>query len=78
MKTNTTTTTAGRFPNTVLMLAIFAAFLITWLVIALFIFTLSDNSFRDSMMHPLTGLLMMIIGWLPAYIVSQDLIGENQ
>jgi hypothetical protein len=60
------------------MLAIFAAFLITWLVIALFIFLLSDNSFRDSMTHPLAGLLMLLIGWLPAYIVSQDLITNNQ
>jgi hypothetical protein len=75
---NTTTTTAGRYPNTILMLAIFAAFLITWLVIATFIFFLSDNSFRASMIHPLTGLLMLIIGWLPAYVVSQDLTGDNQ
>ena len=58
--------------STKLMLAVIATFLITWCVIGLIGYLLSDLSFRDCMTHGGTLMVLMIIGWIPAVIVGSD------
>ena len=58
--------------QTKLMLAVIATFLITWCVMGLIGYLLSDLSFRDCMTHGATIIIMFIIGWIPASIVGYD------
>jgi len=58
--------------STKLMLAVIATFLITWCVLGLIGYLLSDLSYRDCMTHGATLMLLMIIGWVPASIVGYD------
>jgi hypothetical protein len=54
------------------MLAVIATFLITWCVMGLIGYLLSDLSFRDCMTNGGTIMIMFIIGWIPASIVGYD------
>jgi hypothetical protein len=58
--------------STKLMLAVIATFLITWCVMGLIGYLLSDLSFRDCMTNGGTIMIMFIIGWIPASIVGYD------
>jgi hypothetical protein len=58
--------------STKLMLAVIATFLITWCVMGLIGYLLSDLSYRDCMTHGATLMLLMIIGWIPAIVVGND------
>lgn len=58
--------------STKLMLAVIATFLITWCVMGLIGYLLSDASYRDCMTHGGTLMLLMIIGWIPAIVVGND------
>ena len=55
------------------MLAAIATTLITWCVMGLIGYLLSDLSYRDCMVDSITLFLMLIIGWIPAIIVGSDL-----
>ena len=59
--------------TTKLMLAAIATTLITWCVMGLIGYLLSDLSYRDCMVDSITLFLMLIIGWIPAIIVGSDL-----
>jgi hypothetical protein len=59
--------------STKIMLAIIATLLITWCVIGLIGWTLSDLSYRDCMTHIGTLFLMLFLGWIPAVIVGADI-----
>lgn len=54
------------------MLAFVASVLITWIVIGLIGYLLSDLSFRDCLTHGGTLMLMLIFGWIPGIIVGCD------
>lgn len=54
------------------MLAVIATLLITWCVMGLIGYLLSDLSFRDCMTHGGTLFLMLLLGWIPAIIVGDD------
>ena len=58
--------------STKLMLAVIATLLITWIVMGTIGWCVSDLSFRDCLTHGGTLMLMMIIGWVPAIIVGND------
>jgi hypothetical protein len=58
--------------STKLMLAVIATILITWCVLGLIGYLLSDLSFRDCMTNGATIMIMFIIGWIPASIVGYD------
>jgi hypothetical protein len=58
--------------STKLMLAVIATFLSTWCVMGTIGWLLSDLSFRDCLTHGATLMLLMIIGWIPAVIVGND------
>lgn len=58
--------------STKLMLAVIATLLITWCVMGLIGYLLSDLSFRDCMTHGGTLFLMLLLGWIPAIIVGDD------
>lgn len=55
------------------MLAVLATILLTWCVMGLIGWMLSDLSYRDCMTHSATIMLMFIIGWIPSIIVGADL-----
>ena len=55
------------------MLAVLATLLITWCVIGLIGWMLSDLSYRDCMTNGGTLLLMLFLGWIPAIIVGADI-----
>lgn len=58
--------------NTIVMLAFIATFLITWVVVSLFAWYLTDSdSFRNTMTNAF--IFMLVIGWIPSGIVAQDL-----
>ena len=58
--------------STKLMLAVIATFLITWCVMGLIGWCVSDLSFRDCLTHSGTLMLMLLIGWIPAIVVGTD------
>ena len=55
------------------MLAAIATTLITWCVMGLIGYLLSDLSYRDCMVDSVTLFLMLLVGWIPAIIVGSDL-----
>ena len=55
------------------MLAVLATILLTWCVMGLIGWMLSDLSYRDCMTNSATIMLMFIIGWIPSIIVGADL-----
>jgi len=58
--------------STKLMLAVIATLLTTWIVMGTIGWCLSDLSFRDCITHGGTLMLMLIVGWIPAIIVGND------
>jgi len=58
--------------STKLMLAVIATLLTTWCVMGTIGWCLSDLSFRDCITHGGTLMLMLIVGWIPAIIVGND------
>ena len=58
--------------STKLMLAVIATLLTTWIVMGTIGWCLSDLSFRDCITHGGTLMLMLIVGWIPAIIVGDD------
>jgi hypothetical protein len=59
--------------STKIMLAVIATFLITWCVIGLIGYLLSDASYRECMIDCATVFFMLIFGWIPSLIVGYDL-----
>jgi hypothetical protein len=59
--------------STKIMLAVVATFLITWCVLGLIGWFVSDLSFRECLTHGGTIGCMLIFGWLPSVIVGTDL-----
>ncbi len=59
--------------STKIMLAVLATILITWCVMGLIGYLLSDISYRDCMTNGATLMLMLIFGWIPSTIVGADL-----
>lgn len=60
--------------NTKLMLAGVITFLITWCVLGLIGYLLSDDvTYRECMIHTATVFLMIVLGWIPSLIVGNDL-----
>ena len=55
------------------MLAARATTLITWCVMGLIGYLLSDCSYKECMVDSITLFLMLIIGWIPAIIVGSDI-----
>ena len=58
--------------STKLMLAVIATFLITWCVMGLIGYLLSDLSFKQCLTHGATLMILLLIGWIPAVIVGCD------
>ena len=59
--------------STKIMLAVLATILITWCVMGLIGWMLSDLSYKECMTNSATIMLMFIIGWIPSIIVGADL-----
>ena len=55
------------------MLAVIATILLTWCVMGLIGYLLSDLSYKQCMTHGATLMLMLIFGWMPAIILGDDL-----
>jgi hypothetical protein len=59
--------------STKIMLAVIATFLITWCVMGLIGWMLSDLSYKECMTHGATLMLMLMFGVIPCIIVGNDL-----
>ena len=59
--------------TTKIMLAVIATTLITWCVMGLIGYLLSDCSYKQCMNHGGTLMLMLVFGWIPSAIVACDL-----
>jgi hypothetical protein len=59
--------------STKIMLAVIATILLTWCVMGLIGYLLSDLSYKQCMTHGATLMLMLIFGWMPAIILGDDL-----
>jgi hypothetical protein len=59
--------------STKIMLAVIATFLITWCVLGLIGWCLSDLSFKACMTHGGTLMSLLIFGWIPCIIIGTDL-----
>jgi len=59
--------------STKIMLAVIATTFITWIVMGLIGWMLSDLSFKECMSNGGTLMLMLIFGWVPAIFVGTDL-----
>ena len=62
--------------STKIMLAFIATLLLTWCVMGLIGWILSDLSYKQCMTHNGTLMLMLIVGWMPAIIVGSDVNDE--
>lgn len=58
--------------STKIMLAVIATFLITWCVMGLIGWCISDLSFKECLTHGGTLIILMILGWIPAVLVGID------
>ena len=59
--------------STKIMLAIIATFLLTWCVMGLIGWMLSDLSYKECMTNGGTLFFFILFGWIPAIIVGADL-----
>ena len=59
--------------STKIMLAVIATFLITWCVLGLIGWFVSDLSYKECMTHGAVLMVMLIFGWIPAVIIGYDL-----
>ena len=59
--------------STIIMVAVIATLLITWCVMGLIGYLLSNCSYKECMTHGGTLMCMMIFGWIPSIIVACDL-----
>ena len=59
--------------STKIMVAVIAAFLITWTVIGLIGYLLSDGTYKECMTNGGTLMFMLIFGWIPSVILGIDL-----
>lgn len=59
--------------NTKIMIAVVAAFVITWLLIGSLAYFLSDLQYKEALTQPGLFVFMFIFGWIPAVIVGSDL-----
>ena len=59
--------------STKIMVAVIAAFLITWTVIGLIGYLLSDGTYKECMTKEGTLIFMLIFGWIPSVILGIDL-----
>ena len=62
--------------STKIMLAVLATLLITWCVIGLIGYLLSDFTYKECMTDGGTLFLMLVFGWIPAIIVAADVNDE--
>jgi hypothetical protein len=62
--------------STKLMLAVIATFLITWCVLGSIGYLLSDLPFRECLTHGATLMILLLIGWIPAIVVGNDVHDE--
>lgn len=58
--------------STKIMLAVIATFVITWLILGLFFYVLSDMTYKESISNTGIALMMLFVGWIPALIVGYD------
>ena len=55
------------------MLIAISTMLLTYILFGLLIYVLSSTvSYREVLVHPAYGMLMLIVGWVPSAIVSSD------
>jgi hypothetical protein len=59
--------------STKIMLAVLATVLITWCVMGLIGWMLSDLSYKECMTHGGTLMCMMLFGWIPSIIIACDI-----
>jgi hypothetical protein len=62
--------------NTIVMVAVIATFLLTWMSLSTIGWVFGDISFKETATHGGTIMLMMLFGWIPAVIVAFD-VSEN-
>ena len=55
------------------MLAVIATFFITWCVMGLIGYLLSDASYKECMTHGATLMFLLIFGWIPSVIIGHDM-----
>ena len=59
--------------NTTIMLTFLGALIITWMTLALAAYLLTDiPTYKQCMTHGGVLILMLLVGWIPAIIVSID------
>jgi hypothetical protein len=58
--------------ETKIMLVVIATFLITWIVIGIIGWCVSDLSFKKCLTHGGTLFTLLFTGWIPAIIVGRD------
>ena len=59
--------------NTTIMLTFLGALIITWMTLALGAYLLTDiPTYKQCMTHGGVLILMLLVGWIPAIIVSID------
>jgi hypothetical protein len=64
--------------NTKLMLAAVGTFLITWALLGLIGYLLSDSiSYKECMTDEVTIFVMVVFGWIPSTLVCIDLLDKS-
>jgi hypothetical protein len=59
--------------STKIMLATIATFLITWCVMGLIGYLLSDLSYKECMTNGATLMFLLVFGWIPSVILGFDM-----
>lgn len=59
--------------ETKVMLSVIIVFVVTWMLIAMTGWLLSDDvTYKSCMTHPATLMIMLIFGWIPTAVVGHD------
>ena len=63
----------NKMKSTIIMVAVIATLLLTWCVMGMIGYLLSDLSYKECMTHGATLMFMLVFGWVPCIIVGADL-----
>jgi undecaprenyl pyrophosphate phosphatase UppP len=64
--------------NTKTMLVTMLTVFVTWILFGVLAMYCADSTFKEGLFDPVTLVLMLVVGWMPAIVVSTDYHTEQE
>jgi hypothetical protein len=59
--------------STIVMLAVIATFIITWLLLSLLPYLLTDDTYKQACIEKPLLVCIFVLGWIPSLVIGIDL-----